>query len=98
MSVSTTLRNCRSAWQVRQTARVGRAFIVTVSLVGAAVLGAACSSSDGSPSCADLSARIAELETPPASTDQSGASVEALTERSIQRDSLRGEMARQNCK
>jgi hypothetical protein len=69
-----------------------------MSFLAAAVSAAACSSSDGSTSCADLAAQIATLETPPASTDQSWNSVEAMAERSIQRDALRAEMARQDCK
>lgn len=76
---------------------MGRALIMSMSLLGAALFVAACSSSDGSTSCADLSAQVAKLETPPASTDQSWNSVEAMAERSIQRDALRAEMARQNC-
>jgi hypothetical protein len=89
---------CRSNRPVRQTSGVVRALIVSITLTGGAVLAVACSSSDIPSTCADLSARILELETRPASADQSWDSVEAMAERSIERDALRAEMARQGCK
>jgi hypothetical protein len=54
-------------------------------------------SSERSTSCADLSARIAEMDTPPTSADQSWESVEPMAERSIEPDSLRAQMAQKNC-
>ena len=83
---------------MRKTSRVVRVLIVSMSLLGASVLAVACSSSDRPTSCADLSARIVELETPPALADQSWDSVEAMAERTIERDALRAEMAQQGCK
>jgi hypothetical protein len=67
-----------------------------MALLGASVL-AACSTSDDRTSCADLSARIVELETPSASADQSWNSVQEMAARTIERDALRAELERRGC-
>jgi hypothetical protein len=56
----------------------------------------ACSSGEPT-SCANLVAQIAELETPPASSDPSWDSIQATTERAIERDALRSQLAEQGC-
>jgi hypothetical protein len=75
-----------------------RAALAAIAIVASIGLSGTACSSDGGVSCADLAARIAELEATPAVTDPSWNSVESMAQRSIERDSLRAKQVQKHCR